>query len=381
MSGPAVLDAVLRGSHTALIEARAVTGHPTGANPPGTALDIIDGDVELDATAAVHGTLRLTVSGTAGGGGARTHWPGAGTDSLLSPWGGEVFVRRGLRTPSGTWWSPLGYYRIDTVEQTRRRGQIALTGSDRMATVRDSTLIAPRQYGPQVTLAEVFADLIGELIPDALIRFDSGTGAAPLGRAIVCEDDRYATLAQLAAAHGQIPWWDGEGVLRVRDIPDAPEPVWTVDAGPGGVLVETRRRLTRAGAAGAVVARGETAGTSEPVQAVAYDTDPASPARWGGPMGMVPFVFESAAILTVDQAARAAAAMLRRGRGRPSAIDFGSIVHPGLRPWDRVRVTGANGGFEVHQLERLTVPLTIDAAMSASTRDQTALTTAPEVLA
>jgi hypothetical protein len=377
VTGPAVLASILRGSHTALIEARLVTGRPTGANPPGERLDIVDGDVQLDATAAVHGTLRLTVTGTAGQGGP-PRWPGPGDD--LSPWGGEVFVRRGVRAPAGTWWSPLGYFGIDTVEQTRRRGQIALTGSDRMATVAASKLIAPRQYDAAATIAAVYADLVGELIPGARIRFEGGTGQAQLGRAIVCEDDRYATLANLAAAHGQIPWWDGEGVLRVSDIPADAAPVWTVDAGPTGVLVEARRRLSREGAVGAVVARGETAGTTEPVQAVAYDTDPASPTRWGGPMGMVPHVFESAAITTYDQAAHAAQAMLRRGRGAPRAIDFGSIVHPGLRPWDRVQVTGADGGLELHQIERLTIPLTITAAMSATTRDQTALTTQPEAL-
>jgi hypothetical protein len=373
----AVLDRILRGSHTALIEARAVTGKPSSANPPGLALDIIDGDIELDATAAVHGTLRLTITGTLGQDGAPL-WPGPRSGDLLAPWGGEIFVRRGLHTGTGTWWAPLGYYRIDTAEQTRRRGQIALTGADRMATVADSTLIAPRQYGPEATLADVFADLAGELYPNAAIRFDSGTGERPLGRAVVCEDDRYATLAQLAAAHGQIPWWDGHGVLRISDIPDDAAPAWTVDAGPEGVLVEARRRLTRSGAVGAVVARGETAGEAEPVQAVAYDTDPASPTRWAGPMGMVPYVLESPAILTHAQAAHAAQAMLRRGRGTPRAIDFQAIVHPGLRTWDRVAVTGADGGHEVHQIERLTIPLTVTAAMSASTRDQTALTTAPE---
>ena len=373
MTGAGLLDAILRGSHTALIEARLVTAGLTGPNPAGERLDIIDGDVQLDATAAVHGTLRLTLTGTAGQGGP-SRWPGP-QDEHLAPWGGVVFVRRGLRTNTGTWWSPLGYFGIDAVEQSRRRGQIALTGSDRMATVAASKLIAPRQYGASATLAEVYADLVNEVIPAARIRFDSGTAGAVLGRAIVCEDDRHATLASLAAAFGQIPWWDGEGVLRVSDIPDASEPVWTVDAGPDGVLVEARRRLSRDGAVGAIVARGETAGTTEPVQAVAYDTDPASPTRWGGPMGMVPFVFESAAITSYEQAARAANAMLRRGRGTPRAIDFGSIVHPGLRPWDRVQVTGSDGGLELHQIERLTIPLTVTAAMAATTRDQTALTT------
>lgn len=370
---PASSGALLRtlsGSHTALVEARLVTVFQTGDDPDGVPLTVLDGDVYLDATAEVQRTLSLTVAGVDGSG--RPVFPRRATDPM-APYGSEVFVRRGVDLGgAGTLWTPLGYFRIDSVEQDDAPdGPIRITGSDRTAGIIDGRPVAPIEFAPTRTAASVFAELVREIYPDAVILFD-GSGSTAIGRTVVVEESRHKPLTEIATALGKVMHWDGSGVLRVRTVPDEQIPVWEVNAGRGGVLVSAGRRLSRERVYNGVVAVGE-GGESDapPARAVAVDSGPTSPTRWGGPFGRVPRFYASPFLATDDQAEVAAREMLRRSLGAPYSVDFGAVVNPTLQPWDPIRVAYSDGTREVHVVERLTIPLLAERPMAASTKERT----------
>ena len=357
----------LRGSHRMVARAKVVTGFPTGVNPDGEPVPILDGDVVFDASAKIRSTLDLTVPGT--------YWPDT-PDALLAPYGNELFIERGIVVAGGSaTWVSQGYFRIETPEQDEAPdGVVRVAAKDRMAGIIDARLEAPIQFLPNTSVQTVFNTLVLDVYPTATIEFDFDAAATTFPGNHVCERDRYEFLAEIVKALGKIWHWDYRGVLVVRDAPSPASPVWEVNAGRRGVLVSMGRERTREGVYNAYVAQGEAPGTDTVVRAVARDLTPSSPTRWGGPFGKVPAFFSSPFITTQGQAAAAAAAMLRRQVGLPYSVNFASVPNPALEPLDPVRlVYSPRKRAEVHVLDRITIPLTADRALTASTRDQSGL--------
>jgi hypothetical protein len=356
----------IRGSHQMVAEARVVAPGLTGVNPPGTTIPILSGDVQVDGTADIRSTLDLVTEG-------RGMWP-TDADGLLAPYGNEIFVRRGVQYGNGgTEWVSLGYHRILRPEQDRAPdGPIRIAAQDRMAGIIEAQLVEPRPYASTVTYGAVVADLIGEVYPWATIEWDDTTDDRLLGRAVVADQDRYKFLADLITAVGKIWYWDHRGVLVIRTPPSPTDPVYEVNHGAGGVLVTLSRRLTREGIYNAVVATGEGADTQTPVRAVVVDDNSRSPTYWGGPFGKVPRFYSSPLITSAEQATSAATSMLTRSLGTPYSMDYTAVPNPALEPYDPVRVSYP-GRAEVHVNDRLTIPLVADGALSASTREQTAI--------
>jgi hypothetical protein len=358
---------VISGSHRPTFEARLLPAFQTGDSPTGTILHITGGDVQLDGTAQIRGTLQLETPGIDEAIG-RSTFPRQPADPL-APLGAEIFARRGVDVGSTVLWIPLGYYRIDTAEQDDAPyGPIRLSCSDRMAGVIDARLLSPRGFVPDSTVGQVFADLVGEVYPDAVVAFDDSSGSDQLGRHLLAEESRYDLLLDLTRSLGKIMFWDGEGILRVENAPDESAPVWQVKAGRDGVLITAGRRLTRRGIFNAVVAIGEGGDDTNPVRAVAIDNGPNSPTRFGGPFGQVPRFYASPLLTTHVQAVNAATALLRRSLGAPYALDFGAVPNPALKPHDPVRVVYQDGNREIHIMERVTIPLTAKSAMTGTTR-------------
>ena len=352
------------GSHTMAVRARVVAPGQSGTDPDGTLIPALDGDVQLDAGADIRSTLELV---TAGAG----MWPRRATD-LLAPYGNELFIERGVQLGGGTTeWCSLGYFRINTPEQARiPDGPIRIQGTDRMAGIIDARLTEPRQFDSADTLGNIVDTLVGEVYPGATIDWDDATDTEQLGRSLICDEDRHAFLNDLIVSRGKTWYWDYRGHLLIKDPPDPGTPVLTVSHGAGGVLVEMSRQLTREGVYNGVVAYGEAADTQAPVRAVVVDLAASSPTRWGGPFGQVPRFYSSPFIVSADQAASAAAAILRQQLGLPYNVDFGMIVNPALEPHDPIKIRFP-GGFDLHVLQRLTIPLTATAAQTATTREKT----------
>lgn len=357
---------VVRGSHAMAARARLVAPGQTGTDPAGTVVPILAGNVELDATADVRSTLDLTT---------RHPWPATAADPL-APYGQEAFIERGIRLGNGAVeWVSLGYHRIETIEEDETLGgpgAVRVTASDRMEAVRSSELPAPRQYAATTTLGNVVADLVTEALPDVVIEWDDPTvQASTLGRTVIAERNRQEFLADLLAAHAKVGYFDHRGVLVVRDVPDATEPVAEFNTGPGGIVVSLSRSLTRKGVANGVVATGEAPGGGAPAYALVVDANPASPTRWGGPFGKVPRFYSSPLLTTNGQAAKAARTILGRDLGLPYSIDMEAVPDPSLEPLDPIAVTHPDGTTETHVITGLRIDLTHAGGLTVTTREQT----------
>lgn len=356
----------LRGSHRMVADARICTTFQTGVDPTGTGIPILGGDVASDANADIRSTIDLTTDGA----GAWASDPGG----LLTPYGNEVFVRRGIEYGDGEKEIvSLGYYRITDVEQDEAPdGPIRLAGSDRMRGIIDARMTIPVQFHTGHTFQQVFDRLVLEVYPDAVMEFDFDPATTTIGRDAVAEEDRYAFLRDLAAARGKLMYFDHRGVLVVHDWPDPGQPVWDIDAGENGVLISQARNLTREGIYNAVVATGESADTATPARAVVVDNDPTSPTYWHGTFGKLPRFYTSTFITDNDQARSAATSILRTTLGLPYNIDITAVPNPALETLDSIRVMNQQDSA-LHVIEQLTIPLTADAPMAGTTRDQTRL--------
>lgn len=325
----------LRGSHEAVYRSRVVTTRTSGANPSGTEIPILAGQVRLDATADERSALDLTVSGT---------WPVNNQFSLLAPFGQEIYAERGIRAVNNgdVEYVPLGYFRIETVEQDDApNSPIRITGRDRMAAIIEARMLQPRTFAAGTSFGEIILNLVGEIYPyiDYLIDFDLSN--ATLREAATVDENRYEFLRDIATSRGRIMYFDRTGTFCITTAPDATMPVWTVDAGPMGVLVNARRQLSRSGVYNAVVAQGtenDISAGDPPPRGVALDTDTSSATYFYGPYGQVPRYYASPLLYTDAQAQSAAESILAQVTGLPYAVDLSFVPNPALDPLDPVQI-------------------------------------------
>jgi hypothetical protein len=356
----------LRGSHSAAARATVCTTFQTGTAPTGTEVPIMDGDVIVDGTAQIRSTLDLTTDGTG-------MWP-AGGPSLFLPYGNEIYVERGIAYSGGSVeYVGLGYFRIQAPQQSRPpNGPIRITANDRMSGIIDARLLAPIQFRAGTTLGTIVSLLVFDVYPAATIEWDDSTDAATIGQDLVTTDDRFKFLDDLFVAVGKIWYWDHRGVLVIKSVPDPAEPVFDLSAGANSVLVAMSRSLTRDRVYNAVVATGNSVNSLPPVQAVAFDNNPASPTYFFGAFGPVPRFFNSPLLETGAQAASAATTLLQKALGLPYNVDLTAIPNPALEPFDPVTTrAGGSEPVETHIVQKLTIPFSADTAMTATTREQT----------
>lgn len=358
---------VVRGSHRACFRATVVNGMQTGVNPTGTEIPILGGDVQLDANANIRGTLDLVTDGSL--------WSDTAT-GLLAPYGAEVHIARGILYGSGeAEWVSQGYFRIYSTDQddAPRKGQLRISGRDRMSGIIDARLTAPHQFPDNSSVQTVFDTLVGEVYPTATVEFDFTASAVTFPGSHIVEEDRYAFLLDAVKSLGKVMYWDYEGKLQVRDAPtlSLAASAFDVTHGKDGVLVSMGRSRSRDGVYNAVVVTGEAPGDQAAVRAVALDLHPSSPTYWYGPFGKVPRFYSSSLITTQSQAGTAATALLARNLGLPYHVNFSMVPNPALEPLDVVHISYRDDSqTELHVLEKLSVPLTVDGAMTADTRER-----------
>lgn len=360
---PEYLEA-LRGSHKMVADARVLTTFQTGVDPDGTEIPIISGDVSQDATASVRATLDLTTDGT-------RMWSNM-PSGLLTPYGNEIFVRRGIDFGDGTReWVSQGYFGIYDIDQKggNLNNPITITAYDRMKGIADARLVAPIQFPAGLLLGDIVLQLVTEVYPLATIEWDDTTDADVLTRSLVAEEDRYEFLNDLVTSRGKIWYWDYRGVLVIKDVPDPTVSVYNVNSGAGGVMVDMARSISREGVYNAVVVMGEGADTVQPVRVVVTDDNPLSPTYWEGRFGKVPRFYSSPFITEESQAVRAGNSLLLQSKGLPYNVDFTTIVNAALEPFDPVNIHTTEGD-EIHVIETLVTPLVAADAQTATTREQ-----------
>src|SRR5215203_1125992 len=226
----------VRGAHRAIFRARIVNPGMSGNNPgplnadgsPVNEIPIGGGDVTFDTTADVNGTTELETS---------LAWPTT-SSSLGNPYGQEVFVERGVMYGNGIReYVGLGYFRIDSVEQNQvPKGTLKLSGSDRMAYVRDARNMQPVVFSAGSSLGAVIDFVVGDAVPGgATTAYDFDAYGTLLASQHVMPEDRVQFLNDLLTSYSKVGYFRYDGVYQVKTPPtNTTASVFTVNSGRFG---------------------------------------------------------------------------------------------------------------------------------------------------
>lgn len=329
-------------------------------------IPVSDGSVTLDRTAAIRGRTTLTIPDMV---------PSAAT-SLLAPYGNELAVKRGIEFSGGRReLVQLGVFRIDRSDSDEPGRAVKISGQDRAASVADASLEAPYQQAAGVNYATAvqrfIASGMGAGNPTFLFDLAPTFEVTPL--LVVQEQaDRWATAQGWVASYGHEIHFNGDGVIVSASEPDpnTGSPVFDVDEGPDGILIDVGTSWDRTGMFNRVIAVGENPSNPGIYRGTATDVDPLSATYYYGKFGKAPRFFASPLISSHNQAVLTAQAILRRVLGLSQAVRFGSIVAPFLEPGDiiNVRRTTLPINAAPHLIESLTIPLGAAGAMTGTTR-------------
>jgi hypothetical protein len=304
------------------------------------------GTLEIDRTVGVPERLVFTVPRLVDG----FSWdPSSSPDHPLAPFGQTVTADLGVEMPGGDIeWVQRGEFLIWETGITADTVMVEAVGL--LALIEEARFTTPYQASgtfkstvrslvePALTVA-FSGDLVDRNVPTASLTVD---------------DDRLGALRETLTAWPAHAYVDAVGVLQVVPSTDPSTPVMALSDASGGTVVSWAGSASRDGGATLVVARGQDSNGAQ-VQGIAYDNDPASPLRYGGPFNPlpVPAFFESPLLTTQAQcqaAANTRLATIRRSSSR--MLSAATVPHPGLEAGDLVTITG---------VEDVTLPLRADA--------------------
>lgn len=350
------------GSHLAVVRARLLTTLQFGANPTGLDLPLLAGQVTLSSRSDVKASGSITVPGD--------YW------DLVEPYGGEVFIERGVAFGDGTSeLVPLGYFRIDKATQDQRPyGPIVLDLSDRTVQLKQTRAVLPWQVPAATTHRQVVAALIngaadgvgtygmyGPAAPDIPVTW-TNAGYNPdtttVGTDVVVDNSAYDFLAKLIDSKGATLRFAPTGELTVvaaEPAVDAPALIAIIE-GVTGTLIKASRSVSRDDVVNIVRATG-----SDPAHMTGYQLafiPPPSRLAWNGPMGPSIRYYASPLLTTAQQAAQAAGTILGRSTGLPTEQSLFAVPDPATQPLDKVNTLVA-GVQETHIVDQVSIPLIV----------------------
>lgn len=363
----------IRGSHRPVFQARVVEPGPSpgffmpsGTDPAGTDVPISGGYVQWDVESDILATCEITIDDP-------SYYP-TDASGLLAPYGNELFLRRGIDYGDGSVeWVSLGYYRINSVEQDDARGgSIRVQGSDRMWRLIRNPVIRGQFDGSLYTNGTFLAWMVDTAIGAGAITIvwdDTALRDAALSRVINVDNDRYAVVDELMQSLGKIWYFDYRGYLVVKTAPSATTPVWTADAGAGGVLTKAGRSISDDNVSNSVLVIGDVGDGSASILPIASASDGniASPTWTGSKFGSLSTVVQDSLITTSAKADTLARSVLRTSLGFPKSLDFSTVPNAALEPWDPVRLLLPGKVDETQVLRRLTIPLSTGGTFDAET--------------
>lgn len=306
----------------------------------------------------------------------------------LSPFGVLLRARVGMVfSPDDIEWAPMGLYRCTVTDRMHRGSITSVTAESFEASLIDDEFTSVRQF-PAQAASQLITTLIRETLPSARVQFTAADENMP---AFVTEDesrwnviDGKTDAPSVARAVGARVATDRIGTFLVSPTPSLEDKeVGTVDDGPGGLLVESRERLTREGVYNRVAVRGESSDPDVPPVGpfLVEDDDPLSPtyARADplqGGYGPVTYHYASPLITNQVQGLRTGRSVLAPMLGLRQQVDFQSRFDPSLDSGD-VLLVRSPGGLRPTLLDKVTADLTAFTMQSACRATQTRLAGTP----
>jgi Domain of unknown function (DUF5047) len=351
--------AALRQTHTVTVEATLY--RPSAPATP-IAVDVIGGSMGADVDARSLRQASLEVAFSLG-------------DELTAeavrelPFGGYARIERGIRYASGELeLVQLGRFRIENVTWPELQGLATLTLADRMAQVADESFTTP--YVPTgMKATDAIVDIVNDVFPSIAYHVTTNPATEPALGDTAYVADRAAAVSDLASGISADAFFDNLGDFVLRPKPAIlGEPVWTIDAGAQGVLVAAAESLDRSSVRNGVAVRAQADPTLPPIYALATDTDPASPTRWGGPFGKVALIVDSTSIQTQAQADSTAANLLNLRLGLSRTLELKGVPNPALEPGDLIEIVHADGRSELQYVNAISIGLEAGGELTLTTR-------------
>lgn len=344
---------------------------------------VIDGSINVDRTQATRRQGSITV-------GDPLLFPTFAT-SALAPYGAEIKLYYVVTFPSGvTERCPLGVFPIrDIYEEQATGGMPVVDLRDRSSYVASYPFFTPYDASGVQAMAAI-NKMISVAVPDATVTYDPSISAAAtalyLTGGTTFSSDRWSAVQSIAAAFGAEAYFDVTGNVRVVPIPALTQaalltatPVWTFDAGSGGVLVTAKRTVSRDNVYNAVYGTGGSTGSSSPaVWAFASDNDPRSPTYYGPAGQLAPSAtsnfraqvlpYNNTLITTSGAMQTAVNAQLQNYLGLARSLNFTAIPAPMLEAGDVVKATYSSTSFELHVLDNFVIPCGPGSSFTGQTR-------------
>lgn len=359
--------AALAQSHRIAARAELVTATDTYV------LDVTDGSVTVDGSAAVRRRCTVTLTDDSG-----KLVPADITD-LLAPNGNELKLYRGVTFADGsTELVPLGVFRITKPQVSGGRGTLVIRvdGYDRARAVQRARFTETYTIPAGTNYATAISDLLESRVTGLsfnLAATDHET-SGPLVYGTSADNDPWKDATELAKSIGFELFFDADGVCVLRPEPDpsAAATVASYAEGDNATILSVDRELSDEETYNHVVVSGESQ-TTTPVRAEARDEDPSSATYYLGPFGDVPRFYASPLITTSAQAQDAADALLRRSLGLVEVVRFSAVPNPAHDVGDVVQVAYSAGRVDgLYVLDQFTVPLSAGGVLTATTRKRRA---------
>lgn len=299
--------------------------------------------------------------------------------SPLSPFGNEVFIELALQTPTvpASAWVPLGLFVIATSQVADSTVDVVVT-----LTVYDrSWVISQRSFKTPYNVPAAggnFDDEITHLVTQVWgttppIQFNIVPTTAVVPTASYNEGDSpWQAVTDMATAVGYEVYFDANGILVAKPVPDPTGQPAVFDYGPNAVTAQGTlthpigstpyttptavvSTMTREGVFNDVVvsgtgtqnAAGSTSGSTAPVRAEAQDTNPTSSTYVSGPVGDIPEFVQTPLATTVATAQAMANNELMAALSQAWTIEVTVPLNPLMEVDDVITVTdprlGLNG--------------------------------------
>ncbi|MGB8380587.1 MAG: DUF5047 domain-containing protein [Dermatophilaceae bacterium] len=278
-------------------------------------------------------------------------------DVVLDAYTTRFRLFRGLESLGYRELVQLGEFRVNELRRTNY-GSLEITGKGLENYVIDARFLRPRvpPYGSS-TIAAI-RSLILEVMPSAVIDVTASTDRVVTSTA-PWEKERWDACLTLAESINADVFVRHSGRFVIKDTPTlSSPPVYTIDLGDGGVLVEEEVNNSREGVYNGVSVSGQSSDPKvKPAWALAIDNNPASPTYWLGGFGQVPRFYSSQYIATNAQAQQVANNMLAAATARNRTLTFNTVPLVFLESGDLVYVELTDGTFENHLLQKISYPL------------------------
>ena len=277
-------------------------------------------------------------------------------------------VRRGISSLGFTETVQLGEFRVDDITRPAI-GAVAIKGSGLEAYLQDARFLTPRTppYGTSTVAA--ITTLIQEVLPGQSVVIRA-TRDRRVTATAVWKTDRVEAVDNLGASINAEVFADHSGRFIIADKPNPLSgfPVYAVDEGDDGVLVDRSEKTTRDRVYNAASVSGQSTDTDvAPVWAWAADLNPASPTYFYGPFGQKPIFYTSQFFTTVAQCQGYANQLLLEAMADNTTIGFDQLPVDFLEVGDLLALRRRQGSLEQMLLQSFDMELGIGGSMSCET--------------